>query len=296
MPSPEGPSPETVWRGYDQAGLDRQYNLRARHPEHPEFFAAYAGDSADVRARLARVEGSYGAHPRQRVIFYPAEPAGAPMLAFIHGGYWQALSPEDFEFLAPAFVARGITFAAIGYELCPTVSFATLVEQVRSAVLWLYDHAGEYGADPERLFLSGHSAGAHLTALMASTDWPALGHPAGVIKGAAAISGLYDLEPVRLSFLNGLLGLDAATAGRLSPLSVIPPTPAPPLVLSVGGDEPEEFHRQQHAFAEAWQAAGHALRVVEMPGYHHFDVVQAFGRGESPLCAAVCDLILAYGR
>ncbi len=290
------PSPETVYLGYDQAGLDAQYNLRARHPEHPEFFAVYAGDSAAVRGRLAHADCAYGTHPRERVTLFPAAEANAPVLAFIHGGYWQALSRQDFEFLAPVFVERGITFAAIGYDLCPNVSFATLVEQVRQAVLWLYDNAAAHGADPDRLFLSGHSAGGHLAALMASTDWPALGHPAGVVKGAMAISGVYDLEPIRLSFLNGLLALDRPTVERLSPLMTIPATPSPPLLLAVGGEESEEFHRQQRDYAAALQASGHVARCVDMPGYHHFDVIQAFGRADTPICTAMCDLIMAYGR
>lgn len=283
--------------------LDADYSLRARHPDHPAFFAAYAEASRQARGRAGWRELAYGPHPRAGITLFPADPAAAPgggeappLLAFLHGGYWQALSRQDFEFPGPAFAARGIAYAAIGYPLCPEVSMAALAEQVRSALAWLYDRAPELGVDPERLFVAGHSAGGHLAALLACTDWPALGHPAGLVKGVAAISGLFDLAPVAGSYLNDVLHLDEAAARALSPLGAVPAPPAPPLVLAVGGHETAAFHQQQAAFAAAWRRAGHTVREVAMPDHHHFDIVQAFGDPASPLFAAVADLALTFGH
>ncbi len=286
-----------------RARLDADYNLRARHPDHLAYFAAYAEASRDARRRAPWRELTYGAHPRAGITLFPADPAARPpdgeappLLAFLHGGYWQALSRQDFEFPGPAFAARGIAFATIGYPLCPDVSMATLAEQVRHALVWLYDEAPALGVDPERLFLAGHSAGGHLAALMACTDWPAVGHPAGLVKGAAAISGLFDLAPVARCYLNDVLHLDEAAARALSPIHAVPPPPAPPLLLSVGGHESAAFHDQQAVFAAAWRGAGHLVREVAMADHHHFDIVQALGDPQSPLFAAVADLVLTFGH
>ena len=285
----------------DRARLDADYNLRARHPDHPAYFAAYAAASRQARAAAPWRELAYGSGPRAGITLFPADPAHSgddapPLLAFLHGGYWQALSRQDFEFPGPAFAARGIAYAAIGYPLCPQVSMGTLAEEVRRALAWLYDQAPDLGVDPERIFVAGHSAGGHLAALMACTDWPALGHPAGLVKGVAAISGLFDLAPIAGSYLNDVLHLDDAAAQALSPLHAVPPPPAPPLVLSVGGHETAAFHRQQADFAAGWQRAGHAVREVAMPTHHHFDIVQALGDPASPLFDAVADLASTFGR
>jgi arylformamidase len=281
--------------------LDAGYNLRARHPDHEAFFQAYAAASRQARDRAPWREFAYGPHPRQRITLFPAAPGAGgggapPLLAFLHGGYWQAMSRQDFEFPGPAFADRGIAYAAVGYALCPQVSMPTLVEQVRKAVAWLYDHAAGLGIDGERIFLAGHSAGGHLAAALASTDWPAHGHPAGLVKGATAISGLFDLEPIRRCYLNEVLALDADTARALSPIHSLPRPPAPALLLSVGGRETAAFHDQQARYHDAWAGAGHAVRTVAMPAHHHFDIVQAFADPTSPLFQAVADLALTHGH
>lgn len=286
-----------VYRDYDQAQLDAQLNLRARWPEHPEYFARWARDSAAARARLGgHVDLAYGESAGQRLdLFTPAGGRAVPLLAFIHGGYWQSLDKSDFSYLAPPFLEAEIAFASLNYDLAPEVGVAEMLRQVRVALAWLYRHAGNYGIDAERLYLAGHSAGGHLTAMALATDWSGdselgPGLPRDLVKGGCSVSGVYDLEPIRLSYQQEVLGLDAETAARLTPLHHLPGH-GMPLVLAVGSEETEEFHRQQSAFHAAWREAGLAAEVVALPGRNHFTAVDALAERDHALFAAVLALV-----
>src|SRR5664279_769367 len=165
------------------AFAEREYNLRAAFPDHAEWFARWAADSARARASL-RVERDvrYGAGPKQTVDLFPAEkPRGA--LLFIHGGYWRALDKDDHSFIAPPFVAEGVGVAVVNYDLCPAVRIADIVEECREAVAWLTREGESHGVPARRLIVAGHSAGGHLTAMMFATDWKARGSPAEPIAG-----------------------------------------------------------------------------------------------------------------
>ena len=283
-----------VFRNYDQAALDKQLNLRARWPEHPQFFERWARDSAAVRARgRCHLDIAYGPAPAETLDIFPAPGAAtAPLLAFIHGGYWQALDKSDYSYLAPAFVEDGIAFASLNYGLAPDTKIGTMIEQTRRALAWLHTHAHAYGIDRARIVVAGHSAGGHLAAMALSTDWPAFAPtlPSTLLAGGCAISGVYDLEPVRLSYHNKILGIAAAEAAPWSPLHCLP-TAAPPLVLAVGSEETDEFLRQQAEYAAAWQARGLPLREVGMTGLHHFSAVDVLGDRRHDLYAAVRQLL-----
>jgi arylformamidase len=273
-----------LYRNYDRAGLDAQYFLRGRVPEHPVYFRRWAEDSAAVRrARPCRLDIPYDG---ETLDLFPAERRPAPCLLFIHGGYWQALDKSDFSFLAPAFQDAGIALAVVNYTLAPKARMDEIVRQNRAAVAWLHGHASEYGIDAARIHVAGHSAGGHLTAMTLATDWVAFGLGRHPVRGACAISGLYDLEPIRLCYLNDVLGLDAAEAGRNGPLHHLPKQ-SPPLILSVGTGETDEFLRQQESFAAAWRAAGLPLEIADQPGDNHFDVIERLGQPQSPLHRAV---------
>src|SRR5437667_392880 len=173
--------------------VEREYNLRAAFPDHPQWFARWAADSEAARARLdGHLNLRYGSGPRQTVDLFPAaQPRGA--LLFIHGGYWRALDKSDHAFVAPPLIAQDIGVAVINYDLCPDVSIARIVDECREGVAWLRREGTRYGGPAERLVVSGHSAGGHLAAMLVAMDWSALGSPSG-LAGAVAISGGFRLE------------------------------------------------------------------------------------------------------
>jgi arylformamidase len=278
-----------TYHGYDLKALDWQYNPSQGIPDYARFLEAYLEDSKRATDSLrCDLDVPYGPGPHETLDIFPAARPHAPVMVFFHGGYWQELYTDSWRFLAPAFVAAGVTYVAVNYALAPSVTLDEIVRQSRAALAWLVEHAADYGADPTRIHVSGHSAGGHLTAMLLATDWPAFrsGMPAQPIAGACAVSGVYDLEPIMLTSVNDALGLDASAARRNSPLFFIPER-APELVLCVGGLESAEFHRQQDDFLARWRMAGLPARVVPMPGYHHFDVIQQLGSPSSPLFAAI---------
>ena len=295
---------ETLYRGMDRDEIDRQLNLRARWPEHEEYFERWARDSAAARARLdARLDLAYGATEGQTLDIFPANlvPAAAgsepaPLLAFIHGGYWQSLDKGDFSYLAPAFVEAGIAFASLNYDLAPKVGVGEIVGQIRSALVWLARQGPAHGVDPARIFVAGHSAGGQLAVMALVTDWPALAGgagavPADLVKGACTVSGVYELEPLRLSYHQEVLGLDPETVRSMSPLRCLPDR-AGPLLCAVGSEETAEFLIQQDELVAAWRDRGLAVRVVALPGRNHFSAVDALGDPRHALFEAARALVL----
>lgn len=268
-----------VYRALDQNALDAQYNLRAAVPEHVDFFARWAADSAAVRRSLpCQIDMRYGPGRLQTLDIFPAANPAAPLLVFIHGGYWRSLDKSDFSYLAPGFVEAGVSFAAINYDLAPQAAMDEIVDACCSAIGWITANAGKLGGDGGAVYLAGHSAGAHLSA-MAMTRL--------AVRGAVAVSGVYDLEPVRLTpYVNDDLRLDADAARRNSPLHLKPVAEAP-LVVAVGADETAEFVRQSATFAEAWGAA----RAIALPDRNHFSAVDALGDIDNGLFGLVLDLI-----
>ncbi len=286
---------QKVFLDYDQAGLDSQLNLRARWPEHGQYFTRWAEDSAAVRRDAAcRLDLAFGPTPGQTLdLFLPAGVSTPPVLAFIHGGYWQALDKGDFSYLAPPFLAQGVAFASLNYDLAPQVTIEEIVHQVRRALAWIYREARDLEIDPSGIHVAGHSAGGQLAAMALSTDWAIEGGgdlPADLVKSACSISGVYDLEAIRLSFLQAVVQLDPDTAKRMSPLGNLPDKAGKQL-FALGSEETEEFHRQQAAYFEAWRGAGLTAEVIDLPGRNHFSAVGALGEPDHPLFAATLALI-----
>ncbi|MCG8360966.1 MAG: alpha/beta hydrolase [Kiloniellales bacterium] len=286
---------DLIYRTYDQADLDAQLNLRARWPDFQSHFDRWAEDSAAARGSLsARLDLRYGDTPGQTLDLFAAQGDGrpAPLMAFIHGGYWQALDKGDFSYLAPAFVEAGIAYASLNYDLAPGATLAEMVRQVRAALAWLYREADRQGLDRDRLHVSGHSAGGHLTAALMTTDW-ARDHdlPQDVVKSGCALSGIYDLEPIRLSYHQAVVALDPETVAAYSPIHHLP-RQAGALLCAVGSEETAEFLTQQEEFVAAWRAAGLSVQTVPLPGRTHFTAVDALGEPDHPLFVAVRDRIL----
>ncbi len=278
---------ETVWREMDQAALDREYNARASVPDYEAEAARYVAGSAAARAGLAmRADLVFDPQSGCALDWFPGAPGG-PVFLWVHGGYWRALGKSDQSLVAPGLVGAGAHVAVMDYSLAPAATLDTIVHQVRTAFAWVAAGAAEQGADPGRLFAGGSSAGGHLVGMLLAPGWHgAYGVAADALRGGVALSGLFDLEPVRLSHVNAWMNLDVETARRLSPLHLIPKGWGPRLLAGYGGLETGEFKRQTEDYAAAWAAAGHGAHVVPQPTRNHFDVVAALGEPDDPLCRA----------
>jgi arylformamidase len=268
-----------IYRDYDQATLDAQYFLRGRVANVQDFFERWARASAETRGRLdCKLDLAYGPSAAETLDIFLTNTGGgpAPVHVFIHGGYWQAMDKSDHSFIAEGFVPHGAIVVVVNYGLAPAVGMDEIVRQMRAALAWIWRNAASFGGDPARITVSGHSAGGHLAAMAASTDWPGFAGdlPADLVKGAVMIAGLYDLEPIRLSYLNKVLNLTAAEVRRHSPLN-LDIAGRPKLVLCVGADETDEFHRQQQVYAAALIQKGLAPRIVAAQAMHHFQVLEA---------------------
>lgn len=267
-----------LYRGMDRAALDAAYNNRAAVARFPEISRHRASLSKDARRRYpGRIDLQYGATPRERLDFFPAERGNAPVLAFIHGGYWQTNDKEDSSFLIEGPRQRGFAVALIEYTLAPEASIERIVAEVDRAAGWLFQHVAGLGGDPKRIVLAGHSAGGHLTAMMLGR------HP---LAAAMPISGLYDLEPIQLNYLNEKLGLDADSARRHSPLLHLPEK-TPKILVTVGAGELPELVRQSEEYAAALKARRLPVEYLPLAGHDHFTILDELARPDGRLCDAV---------
>jgi len=276
----------------EQAFYSREYNARAAIPDHPQIFARWAERSARTRASMVcYLDRVYGPSPGETLDIFPARKGDGTALLFIHGGYWRSLDKSDFSFLAPAWVDAGVSLVAVNYDLCPKVTIEEIVKQMLRASAWLWLHCEDYGMDQDRLYVSGHSAGAHLTALMMAALWPVYDQrlPKDLFKGALAVSGLYDLRPMlQADFLRADLRLDDASALKLSP-AFLPPATRAPLYTCVGGLESSEFKRQNQLLRERWRVV--AGEDIAMPGFNHLTVGEELGNPASRLFAGTRKLM-----
>jgi arylformamidase len=272
------------------AWYEAQYNNRALIPEHPAIFERWNGESQSVRERLADravLDVPYNdagqTDPTQQLDIFRPEPAlssspsspssPAPVLVFIHGGYWRSLDKHDLEFVAGPFVDAGALVVVPNYTLCPTVTIDQIVMQMVDAVAWTWRHAAEYGGDASRMVVAGHSAGGHLAAMLMNCRWREVAPdlPANLVSRAMSISGVFDLEPLRhAEFLAPDLRLTEAAAAKLSPAWM--PAPTGKLVAVVGANETDEFRRQNRLIREQWGVG--AVPVCEdVAERHHLDIL-----------------------
>ncbi len=270
---------------------ETEYNNRARVPEHPQIFARWTRDAAAYRERAvaekrAELGLKYGPGARQTIdLFGPEGGDAATPALFIHGGYWRSLEPSQFSHLAAGLNGRGVTVAVAGYDLCPQVSVATIIDQMREACRFVWRRTGR------PLLVYGHSAGGHLAAAMLATDWRALdpAMPAGFVPAAYSVSGVFDLTPLISVSMNQDLRLDAAEARRVSPLFW--PAPKGRAFNSVvGGLESAEFLRQARVIADAWGKAGVATRHEALAGKNHFTACDALADPNSEMVGRLAEL------
>ncbi|RJF96759.1 alpha/beta hydrolase [Noviherbaspirillum cavernae] len=268
---------KAVYRGMDQAALDAGYNNSAAVRNSGLLLQDFDRRSAALRAAHdAHLDLRYGPAPRNRIDYFAADRPGS-LLIFIHGGYWQMRAKETFSFLASGPLAHGMHVAMIGYTLAPDISLAGIVDEVCAAITWLKIHAADLGGDPDRMIVSGWSAGGHLTAMC-------LEQP-GVI-GGLAISGIYDLEPVRLSYLNEKLRLTEEDERSLSPLHR--PLSPRPLVLACGTAELSELQRQSEQFAAA--RSGLPGKLLPLAQHDHFTILNELADPQGVLALEACAL------
>ena len=265
---------------FDPAWLDKQYNNRARVPDHAHVLASWSEASALARAGSpAHLDLRYGDGAGESLDVFPATAPGAaaaPVLVFIHGGYWRSLDKADHSFVAPSFNADGAMVVVPNYALCPAVSVEHIVLQMAAVVAWVWRHAARFGGDPGRVALAGHSAGGHLATMLLSCRWKDVAGdlPAQPVAGALSISGLYDLEPLRhTAFLQTDLRLTPASVARLSP-AFFPRPKGARLYTTVGSEESDEFLRQNHLIRDVWGPT--AVPVCEtVTAANHFTVLKS---------------------
>jgi arylformamidase len=254
------------------------------------YLREYAMRAQRARARLPWTEHSYGSSRAERLHFFPADGARAPLHVYIHGGYWQELSKEDSSFAAPDFVTRGAAFAALDYPLAPAHRLDEIVAAVRKGVLWLHDNAPELDFDRRRIFLSGSSAGAHLVAMCLLDGWLHRLEPADIIQGAVLLSGVYDLEPLRQTYVGEAIGLTVAEAARNSPIHHLH-RDLPPLIVARGGNETQAFADQQDQFIAALNGVGASVTGLVESTRNHFDIPFDLGDPSTPLGRATLALM-----
>jgi arylformamidase len=252
------------WRSLSQEALDRGLNNGAAVAGSGNMVEGWEKLSAEMRtAHGTHLNLHYGPRERNRIDFLKAPAPNAPTLLFIHGGYWQMRSKDAFTLFAAGPMAHGINVALIGYTLAPDATLEQIVAEIHAGIDYLAGRLSELGADANRLVASGWSAGGHLTAM-------AMMNPR--IKGGVAISGIYDLEPIRHSYLNVKLGLDEAMSRRNSPM-MLTTDAKKPLALTVGGAELPLLRKQTADFAAYRVKHGLPVGYEEVPGANHFTIM-----------------------
>jgi arylformamidase len=276
--------------------LETEYSPRVTVTDHAEIFARWAREAENYRADMlksgkAELGLSYGDTPRQFIdLFLPAAGETAPLVMFIHGGYWRAMDPSFHSHMARGLNERGFAVAVVGYDLCPIVTIADIIGQIRRACAFLWQRFGR------RLLVSGHSAGGHLTAAMVATDWQKLWPkvPSDLVPAGYAISGVFDVTPLVNTSMNQDFRLDAEEARRISPI-FWPVPPGRTLDATVGDLESSEFKRQSRSMADAWQQAKAETRYAELPG-NHFTVIEALVDPKNAMVARIAELAGRVGR
>ena len=268
--------------------LDAAYDIEASVPDLPAIQAHYAAASAALTGLdAATLDLAYGPDPRHRLdILAPPGGARAAILYF-HGGYWKGGAKEGRRFPGPAWNERGVAWVSVEYRLAPAATVDDIVDDARRAVAWFHAHAAEYGCARAAIHVAGNSAGGHLAGMLAAEGWQAERDlPEDAIASAAPVSGLFDLAPLRRTFANDWLRLDAAAARRNSPIHM-PPRAGMPVAVAWGGEEPAAFRSQSEAYAEVCRRAGADVTAIECVGADHFSIMADWADPASPLFQAL---------
>jgi arylformamidase len=274
-------STDIVWRGMTRAELDAAYNNSAAVANSAEKIAEWRDRSARLRSRqTALLDLRYGARPRNRIDVFACGREGAPLFVFIHGGYWQRNDKETFACMAEGPMADGFDVALPGYTLAPEVSLTAIVDEIRGAVGWLRQKGPEHGIARGRLVVGGWSAGGHLAAM--AMEMPE-------VDAGLSISGVLEVEPCRLNYLNDKLGLSQTEASAMSPINRLESTSGP-LVVTYGTAELPELQRQSQDYGQARKAAGLPSALLPLEGHDHFSILEELATPGGRLVAALSAL------
>lgn len=276
-------------QGRIPSAVNLAYMPRLSVPNADAYLRAAASRSARARRRFqCTLDVPYGSSAGERLDIFPARHKSSPVHVFIHGGYWRALDKHYYSFVAPPLVAAGATVVLPNYDLCPRVGIEDIVDQMRRALVWIYRNIRKHGGDPTRIFVSGHSAGGHLTAMMLATPWAKHGLPRDFIKGAACLSGVFDIRPLRRSQLQPDIRLTATKARALSPM-LLPPVSNCSVLLAVGELESHQFHWQSLAFGAHLRKHGVASAYLSTSHDNHFSIVDRLQSRHHPLSRLLTD-------
>jgi arylformamidase len=277
------------WRKLSQDQLEAQYNPRSAVPDFQQHFDAYVAKSAATREVIGgEYDLRYGRDPLQTYDLHKPKNArpGAPLVVLIHGGYWRGLDKNTMTFAIPPYLERGAVVVNLNYDLCPQVTLDAIVREMQEALAHVATSAADWGADPAKLHVIGHSAGAHLAAMMVAAPWPKDLGPQPPVASLGLISGVYSLDPVLRISVNDSIRLDDAMAARNS-VTNFPPKIEGPVLVAYGADEPEAWRNQSIDFHHACRDAGIHSSLLEMANGNHFTIKFAAADPKHPLGAAL---------
>jgi arylformamidase len=279
------PGKPKVWLDFDQAALDAAYDQTVYAPNFAQIIRRMATNSALMRQRTGAPQVfSYGASPIEKLFHYPAKIANAPLHVHVHGGAWRQRKAEDVAFPAEMFNDAGIGFVVYDFTSVDETGgdLKPMLGQVCNGLAWLVRNAHKLGANPDRLYVSGFSSGAHLAGVAMTTDWSQFGIPKNPFKGALLASGMYDLHPVRLSSRSQYVMFTKEVEETMSPQRHLEKFDIPVILVNGTHDTPE-FQRQTRDFAAALKDAGKPVEYIVAEDYNHFEVMEMFGNPHSPL-------------
>ena len=265
--------------------LEKGYNVRLLADDFEGLINAWTARSEKFRSTAnSSLNCQYDEGEKNKLDLFRSGKPNAPLYVFVHGGYWQGGDKDFYSFIADPFVKSGIDVAIIGYQLCPESSMTGIVNQIRTALIWLWKNSRDYAISKDRINISGHSAGGHITGMVLATDWQQISSdlPKNLVKTGIPISGLYQLEPLRKTSIAEALGLDDAETMALSPHFLEPITTAPILVI-LGEAETPAFHWQTDQFIEKWKLNEALVEYHSEPGADHFEVIERLAREDTQI-------------
>jgi len=273
-----------VYKQYDQQQLDYQYNTRLQVPGYADYFERWERLSRETAERNTLLRDvPFGDHAKERLDIIPSKIPHSKTLVFIHGGYWHLLDKDIFHFLAEPFLKHDITTVFINYPLAPEFSIHEIVSSCHKALRWVHDNIKLYNGDPAQISIMGHSAGGHLAVILLTEHLP-------FVRAVISLSGIFRLEPIRLSYLNASIGIDRENAVKNSPVFLTPANDCP-LLLVTGSDESDEFRAQSEDLYESWKSKHKNIELLTVPQKNHYSILDAVTEKDSNLYAAIMGLM-----